>query len=79
MKTRRSLELSPESWRAIEQAARKYAALSNRKEPSWRVLIRKIAEGKILLDAVLDAPNNGVRETKDLPATPLANTPKHVG
>lgn len=46
--TRQSIKLKTESWNALQQLAKDHDATYQGK-PSWRVLIRYIAEDKIKL------------------------------
>lgn len=50
---RRSLELTPEQWQALEQLAKNFGTKSatgpRAKTPSWRVLIQQIANQTIVL------------------------------
>jgi hypothetical protein len=50
---RRSLELTADQWRRLEALARQFQATAptgpNAGEPSWRTLIKRIAEGQIHL------------------------------
>ena len=50
---RRSLELTNEQWAVIEQLAAQTASLApsgpTAKTPSWRTLIKRIADGDFLL------------------------------
>jgi hypothetical protein len=58
---RRSLELTPKQWQALDELARIFGALSaagpKAKSPSWRVLIQKIANKQIVL-SVKENPND---------------------
>lgn len=50
---RRTLDLTSEEWMALEKLAEKMKSLSltgiNAKQPSWRTLIKEIANGTITL------------------------------
>lgn len=46
---RRSLELTAAEWEALERLAIEFLAANRLSKPSWRVLIRHIATGQIVL------------------------------
>ena len=51
---RRSLELTPDQWAALEDLAAQVNAVSRRGptpgQPSWRILIAMLADGELRLD-----------------------------
>ena len=65
---RRSLTLSPEEWAQLETLAVKYNAIATRGpnigQPSWRALVRLIAQGQLTthaLDLAYNCRNCGMQ------------------
>lgn len=67
---RRSTELAPSEWRKLERLARRLrlrnASGPRARKPSWRVLVRAIAQGLVQVSE-LDGNGNGSSNTNNSP------------
>jgi hypothetical protein len=53
--TRRSLELTPEQWQALERLATETGSIPpTRRQASWRTLIKRIADGDLVVKEAQD-------------------------